>query len=83
LTIPGPVSDGFDPVWGTTSNAEEVKMAIDHIRTVIGDHIGSPPRYILDVVRENNYDYKPVTLSIRQLRIIRYALSVALGYEEI
>ncbi len=81
--MPGSVSDSLDPVWGTSGNADEVLGALYDLRNQIAGYIGSPPRYILDVIREPDCKLQPVTLSTRQLRILRYALSVALGEEDI
>ncbi|MFA5344707.1 MAG: hypothetical protein WC315_00295 [Candidatus Omnitrophota bacterium] len=81
--MPGPVSDAYDPVWGTTDNANEVRRAIKSVREMVSHLIGSDPQYILDVIRyqNNNENLRHVTLSERQLRIIRFCLSVALNEE--
>jgi hypothetical protein len=81
--MPGPVSDSYDPVWGTVENAEQVRKAIKSVREVVTRIIGSGPQYILDVIRyqKNDENLRHVTLSERQLRIIRFCLSVALNEE--
>jgi len=81
--MPGPISDSYDPVWGTSSNADEVLTALRDLRQQISDYLGVPPRYILDVIRESDFELQPVVFSIRQLRMLRFALSVALSEEEI
>lgn len=81
--MPGPVSDSYDPVWGTAENAAQVRQAIKRVRGEISQIIGSKPQYILDVIRykKNDENLRTVTLSERQLRIIRFCLSVALNEE--
>jgi hypothetical protein len=83
--MPGPVSDSYDPIWGTADNAALVQSAIRSVRRDIGQIIGSGPQYILDVIRykKNDENLQQITLSERQLRIIRFCLSVALNEEVI
>ncbi len=79
------INDPYDPVWGTESNAAIVRNAIKSVRDDIAKEIGTPPKYILDVIRysRNDEELRPVILSERQLRIIRFCLSVALNEEVI
>jgi len=72
-----------DPVWGTTAGRDIILYVLRDLRRQIANYIGSKPRYILDVAKESDCDYRPITLSIRELRLLRYALSVALGEERI
>jgi hypothetical protein len=82
--MPGPVSDSFDPVWGISSDGEEVKEAIRRVREKVGDFIGMPPQYILDVVRgPNDLNVQNCPFSERELRVIRFALGVALEEEDL
>ena len=80
--MPGPVSDSYDPEFGTAANAAEVAEAIgkvrDEITRAIGEERLSP---ILDVVRGHPAGHgplKPLALTERELRIIRFAMNCAL-----
>lgn len=84
--MPGPVSDSFDPVWGTAANADEVRDGIREMVVVLTALLNdAPPCYILNVVRESNSEPIPAAgmLCERQLRILRYACRVALEEEDL
>jgi hypothetical protein len=83
--MPGSVEESYDPVWGTGSNAQEVLDAISEVREIVAGDIGSPPKYILDVIRQkDDHDVqRDYLFTERELRIIRFCLSVALGEEDI
>jgi hypothetical protein len=82
--MPGQVDLAYDPVWGSNDKRAEVLDAIDEVRTLIASYIGSPPKYILNVVRDKSeVGTKQLNFQERDLRIIRYCLSVALGEEDI
>ena len=83
--MPGPVSDSYDPVWGTGSNAAEVREGIREVEAKISKMLKSPPKYILDVIRGKNGPPMAVDVvfSERELRIIRYAMRVALEEEDL
>ena len=82
--MPGPVSDAYDPVWGTTANGEEVHNGIQDMDVALTKILkNSPPRCILTVIREANGPKTLRKLSERELRILRYACRVALGTEKI
>ncbi|APU89016.1 hypothetical protein Rctr197k_233 [Virus Rctr197k] len=78
--MPGPVSDSYDPEFGTSANAEEVADAIKAVRDRISEAIGTEElKYILDVVRgKNGKDKTLVIRNERELRILRFALNRAL-----
>lgn len=87
--MPGPVSDSYDPVWGTASNAGEVHdgiremdIALTHMIKVLA-HSEEAPRYILNEIRRKDCTKIPVELTERQMRILRYACRVALDEEDI
>ncbi len=71
--MPGPVSDSFDPEWGTTENAEEIRVAIQVMHMKLGTVIGSPPKPILEVVVDEAGPLIATELSERQWRILRFA----------
>ena len=81
--MPGPVSDSYDPVWGTAEQAAEVKNGIREVVNGISHILNSPPKYIRDVILEADGPQLAVSFSERELRIIRYAMRVALDEEEI
>lgn len=82
--VPGPVSDSYDPVWGTAANADLVCDGIREMDVALTKMLhNSPPRFILDVVREDNQKRNSYAFSERELRILRYACRVALEEEDI
>jgi hypothetical protein len=87
--MPGPISDSYDPVWSTASNAAEVMEGLREIDAVLTNMIKNDalseeaPRYILTEIRRNDPTKIPVSLTERQMRILRYAVRVALGDEDI
>lgn len=77
--MPGPVSDSYDPEFGTAANADEVREALEAVKLKLTAAIGSPGlRYVLDVAREADGEAKAVSWSERELRLLRYALNTAL-----
>ena len=79
--MPGPVSDSYDPEFGTGARAAEVLAALTKVRGVISEMIGSDE--LKDIV-ELAERYNDVNLNVRapglneeELRIIRFALDRA------
>lgn len=72
--MPGPVSDSFDPEWGTSANANDIIEELRRMHRILGEAIGSPPRYILDIVADEDAG-REIRLSLREndLRILRFA----------
>ena len=81
--MPGPVSDSYDPVWGTAANADEVREAIRAVRSRLADMIQAPPEYILNVIRGPKERQRTCRFTVRELRILRFACGVALEEEGI
>ncbi len=92
--MPGPVSDSYDPVWGTAANADIVRDGIRDAMETIGYAINgmidktpigkpAPLKYILDVARSENGPDLDVKLSERELRLLRFACRVALEEDAI
>lgn len=76
--MPGPVSDSFDPEFGTSSNAAEIAYALDEVYARVTAYLGgAPPIYVLDLVRADLPRLIPATLTEREWRIIRFALERA------
>ena len=49
--MPGPVSDSYDPEFGTSSNAEDVKEAIRFVVNKIGRYLGPELKNIVGVAQ--------------------------------
>lgn len=80
--MPGPVSDSYDPEFGTMANCEEITKALDGVyRRISAVLRHQPPLYILDLVRTPNKKFDPeqvtATLTTKQWRLIRFALERA------
>lgn len=75
---PGPVSDSYDPEFGTAANGAEVSAALRDIRGEITLRIGPGLRPILEVVEEKNGMNLYLRLSVREWRLVRFAIDRAL-----
>ena len=76
--MPGPVSDSYDPEFGTGANADDVSSAIQSVIDQIGDHIGPELKDIVSVVQSRSRGELEIPLTERELRIIRFGLLMAL-----
>jgi hypothetical protein len=83
--MPGPVSDSYDPEFGTAENAMMVHDAVHYVRDLLGIAIGSEARLpVVDMARSELLEENPaspaltVVFTERQLRIMRFALDRAL-----
>jgi hypothetical protein len=77
--MPGPVSDSYDPEFGTGYNCSLVREAVTQVRDIVSSAIGTEQlKYILDVIGDKNGRKKKVSFSERELRIIRFAMNRAL-----
>ena len=76
--MPGPVSDSYDPQFGTGQNANDVRAALQDLRNRVTAAIGTPE--LLDIVSVIHADNErpgrrnPVALSEAELRVIRFAI---------
>lgn len=76
--MPGPVSDAYDPEWGTSANAEDIRQALAGVYRVVSAALGDrPPQFVLDLVRAQDGPAVTATLSEKQWRLIRFALERA------
>jgi hypothetical protein len=79
--MPGPVSDSYDPEFGTSYNAEIVHEAITNVRDMISDYIGNDVlRNIVELsIQHNDPDSKPKNnrflFNEVELRIIRFCMN--------
>lgn len=85
--MPGPVSDSYDPEFGTGENAARVREKIQEIVDLIGDELGPGLHQILDVVwdgvddgiddqppKPRYQDIHAFPLTEQQLRVVRFGL---------
>lgn len=80
--MPGPVSDSYDPEFGTGANADDVCKAVTFCRNIISIAIKDDTlQNIVDLVHMEGRDLTPlraVCLTVREWRIVRFALNRAL-----
>jgi hypothetical protein len=83
--MPGPVSDSYDPEFGTGARAAEVMEAVQEVRKIVSAYIDSEK--LKDIVElsegynttRNEYAARVgCQFSERELRIIRFCLDRAL-----
>ena len=75
--MPGPVSDSYDPEFGTGANADEVREAIERLSARVGELLGPQLHDIVGVVQGKAGPTHTLRLSERELRIIRFGLNRA------
>ena len=77
--MPGPVSDGYDPEFGTAANAHDVAEAVKFVRDRVSARLSnSELRNIVDVVHPDHGAMLNLQISERNLRVMRFALNRAL-----
>jgi hypothetical protein len=77
--MPGPVSDSFDPEFGTGANAGEVRAAIEGVVARITEQLGPSLRNIVEIAYEGPEGPEhPPAFSENELRVIRFGLNRAL-----
>jgi len=76
--MPGPVSDSYDPEWGTGAARDAIASDLQVVRACVSHLLGDrPPMYVLDLVRADLPAPIAATLTERQWRLIRFALERA------
>lgn len=77
--MPGPVSDAYDPEWGTAANAETLRQALLFTRYQVSMFLNdAPPVYALELLEPGAYpDVIEAALTERFWRLIRFALERA------
>jgi hypothetical protein len=79
--MPGPVSDSYDPEWGTGANRGEIEEALKDVYDGVSVTLGNkPPIYILDLVRDESKERRVMisrALPEKEWRLIRFALERA------
>ena len=76
--MPGPVSDSYDPEFGTGANASDVIDAIEDIVGRISKFLGPELKEIVGVVHGIQGARTKLSFSEQELRIIRFSLNRAL-----
>lgn len=76
--MPGPVSDSHDPEFGTNANAAAIADGIEEVIERISQHLGSELKDIVEVALGDDGPECTLTLTERQLRLIRFGLRRAL-----
>lgn len=78
--MPGPVSDSYDPEWGTSRAAGDIKNAIESVYKTVSSILGDrDPVDIRNLAYEESKRSSQITarLSEWQWRIIRFSLERA------
>lgn len=76
---PGPVSDSYDPEFGTGDNADHVRTAIAGVVARITEQLGPSLRNIVEIAHEGPEGPEhPPAFSENELRVIRFACNRAL-----
>ena len=76
--MPGPVSDSYDPEFGTGNNAAEVRQAAEDQVKRISKMLGSELKNIVEVVQGPTGKIYPIKLTERELRVIRFCMNRAI-----
>ena len=76
--MPGPISDSYDPEWGSSSNVAEIVEILDEVYAKVANILGGqPPMFILDLVKADLPEPIDAILTTKEWRIIRFALERA------
>jgi hypothetical protein len=76
--MPGPVSDSYDPEWGTGENASLITEALDEVYDRLSGVLGHrEPMFILDLVRSDLPTPIAATLTEKEWRLLRFAVECA------
>lgn len=77
--MPGPVSDSYDPEWGTIAEAEEIYDSLQRVYKKVSKILGEkPPIYIKELVLANDLNtLLTAELTEQEWRIIRFAIERA------
>ena len=77
--MPGPVSDSYDPEFGTGENCRLVTEQIEELRDRVGALLRSPVRNIVEVVKGPPGRIFPgMHFTDLELRVLRFALNRAI-----
>lgn len=76
--MPGPVSDSYDPEFGTGANAADVAAALRGVIDRATELLGEERKYIVQVAQGEPGRTIEANLTERDWRIIRFGLERAL-----
>ncbi len=76
--MPGPVSDAYDPEFGTRERAHQLIEALDHVYDEVSAILGGrKPMFIMDLVDADLPDRLSALLTEKEWRLLRFALERA------
>ncbi len=76
--MPGPVSDSYDPEWGTGAVRDEIDTALLNLYHEISRLLdGCRPMPIVELVRTDLPERTSRSFSEKELRLLRYSLERA------
>ena len=76
--MPGPVSDSYDPEWGTSAFGKEIKTALDEVYDRLTGILGGrAPIDIRKLITMELDDPISATMTEYEWRLVRFALERA------
>lgn len=76
--MPGPISDSYDPEFGTAGNVAQINDALRTMYLRLTGILGGvPPRLIVDLVRDELPTPIAATLTEKEWRLLRFAIERA------
>ena len=76
--MPGPISDSYDPEFGTGENCALIGEALQGVYKKVSRILkNQPPLYILDLVKAKLPEPIEAKLTTKEWRLIRFALERA------
>jgi hypothetical protein len=79
MAMPGPISDSYDPEWGTAERCQEIRESLSKVYEQVSNVLGNEsPMYILDLVNAELPKEITASLSEKEWRLIRFAIERAL-----
>jgi hypothetical protein len=75
--MPGPVSDSYDPEFGTGEAAAEFREHLQELHRQVGSIIGSPPIDFRKLPNQPPGPKRDASFCERDWRFIRFALETA------
>lgn len=76
--MPGPISDSYDPEWGSGSHRERIRNELNSVYVKVSTILlNNPPIFIGDLVTRELPEKIQAELSEKDWRLIRFALERA------
>jgi hypothetical protein len=76
--MPGPVSDSYDPEFGTCTNADDIRRVIKDVVDRMDSYLGPELKDIVEVAQAPYGKASRLFLNEREMRVIRFSLNRAL-----